>query len=188
MTTTAPVTSAPLLVRNCMPGVTMFSDPPNRFSVEFAARGDATGGDFQQVPASLADNIAFIRAVSRGVLEVVEMDDGVREKLEQSNARWRRQRDETDRALEASMDRSSEQPMVTEPCVGPGMGQDNRCGDAVYRRPQEAQEKPPLCPRHQHLAHEYVITHDVEQHDEDGASVPVWERMGMGPRERAVQQ
>jgi hypothetical protein len=105
----------PVLVRNLEDGPTVFSDGvgPGSIAIEFAGAGDPESNDVQQVPESVLENFAFLRALQRGIFEVVEATDEIRAKLTQQGVAYRERRAAQEADAAASIHEYEERPIQT---------------------------------------------------------------------------
>jgi hypothetical protein len=103
----------PVLVRNTEEGPTVFSDPTNNIAIEWQGKGDPNGEDVQHVPDTLIDNTSFLKALQRGVFEVVEADDEMKERLARQVEAYQRRRATTQEKGEAALDRQTERSIAT---------------------------------------------------------------------------
>lgn len=174
-------------LRNKKNGVTVLtpdrSDPRNY--LEFQAAGDPSGGDVQYVSEELAASSAAVKAILHGVLELEEdtMSPAVAQAFQQQMQVAKRQREQAEAQIAATIERTENTDIVGESCVGPGERADKPCGASVPMREKALRDTPPLCVRHQPLAGEYVPTVDWD----GDKQVTKWFRSGMAERERAVQ-
>lgn len=171
----------PVLVRNTEPGPSVFTDPVTKIQVEWQGRGDPGGEDIQQVPDDLVQNVSFLKAINRGVFEVVEASDETKEALARQSSTWRERQDAAAQASAEAIDQQANNDILSVPCIGPGAKGVGECGEPVPVREKTMDEKPPLCSRHQGLAPQYVFT----QGDQlvEGKPVSHWQRMTVGTRE-----
>jgi len=146
----------PFLVRNLAPGPAVFTDLANNIALEWQGAGDPNGDDIQQVPDGLADNVNFLRSVTRGIFVVEEATEEMQAKLTASGEAWRRRNEAQAKAAIDTLEKGKDADFVTAPCVAPGpRGGD--CGVDVIVRHKHKGEKPPLCDRHAHLGSQLVL-------------------------------
>jgi len=145
----------PVMCRNKMAGPTVIaSDPKSTHEVIFSGAGAPDGGDVQPIPDELIRVPAFSRAISLGILEVIQGSDNeaVRAALQvQSDAFWKRSQQDNETAL-ASLDAPADNDLIAVACIGPGTRPGTRCEDTIPVRAREQDAQPPLCSRHQSLA------------------------------------
>jgi hypothetical protein len=176
---------APLVaVRNLQNGLTVLTpDASNPKSyMEWQAKGDPSGGDYQYVSEDVVATPAFAKAIQHGVL-AVDPDEMSPEVAAAFARQMQVAKDRQRKAAEAiaeTLDRSDNRDLVTLTCVGPGETQARPCGGPVSVREKNAGDLVPLCPRHQHLAPEYVPTEDF---DGDKHTIK-WVRVEIAKRER----
>lgn len=147
--------ATPVRCRNKMGGPTVIaSDPKQTFQVQFAGLGDPDGEDYQLIPQEIVNLPSFAKALSQGVLEVIEGEenDAVKAALaKQSESFWKRAKQETDSAL-AVLEAPADNDLVVINCIGPGSRPGAVCGEEVPVRQRETGLNPPLCARHTGLA------------------------------------
>jgi hypothetical protein len=171
----------PFAVRNLEAGPAVFSDPTRNIAIEWQGADDEDGGDIQQVPDELADNVNFLRALQKGIFEVEEAPEALRAALDKQTASWRRKSEQAKAQTEAALDPQANNDIIPTPCVGPGPRPGVQCGADVLIREKSKGERPPLCSKHKNLAGEYVITQGEKI--VDGKAETLWTRMGMTQRE-----
>ena len=72
----------PVLVKNKKKGPTTFSDLTSNVAIEWQGAGHPHGEDHQYVPDEIAvHNVHFLKAVQRGIFEVVESSPEAKEKI-----------------------------------------------------------------------------------------------------------
>lgn len=179
-------TRAPMMVRNTEKGPTILSlDPKGSSFVEWQGSGDMNGADVQIVPDEYRQNVAFLRAVQRGILVIENADDNpdVLDAIGKQNAAWEARRQRAASEAEASIDQQANNDIVTLPCVGPNARGQGICGTDVPVRDIQKDQKPPLCSNHSDLAPQFI----PEESMVNGKSQRIWTRMTMGHRETAQQ-
>jgi hypothetical protein len=171
-----------IVVRNNHEGPSVFSDDgPPKVAIEWLGKGDPTGGDIQEVPSTLADNINFRRAVSRGVFEIVEADEEVMAKLAGNATSWRDRQAASNAAAMASIDQAKDEDIIQMTCVGPGTRPGATCDQPVPVRERNKNEAPPLCSVHESLKGQFLpVEGEVGP---DGKASRKWARVGMSERE-----
>ncbi len=174
-------------LRNLKRGVTVLtpdrSDPRN--FLEFQATGDSGGGDVQYVSEELAASPTVVKAIMHGILALEQdtMSPEVAEAFRQQLRVAQEQRDRSEKDVAAMIDRPDTRDLLGLDCIGPSERAGQRCGSLTAVVEKKAEEQPPLCDRHQGLAHEYVPTEDF-----DGDKKRTrWVRTVMGARERQAQ-
>lgn len=178
----------PVLVKNTEVGPLVFSDVKANISLEWAGAGDPNGEDLQQVPDEMVtQNTQFIKLVNRGLLVIEEAPEAVREAMERQQSSYEARRNAESTKASASIDQQANNDLITKPCVGPNNRGQGECGEFVPVREKDSDEKPPLCPRHQNLAGQFILTETDDFNNETGKAVKKWERMGLGPRDRQSQ-
>ena len=176
--------------RNTMNGVTvMSSDPKSTQFVQWEAAGDQNGGDIQPIPAELMRTPAFVAAVRKGILAVVDpnahlgLDDSnlsLDEILGKQRDAWNSRRETADEDIRATIETTTNNDLVTLPCIGPSTRGSQNCGEDVTVRELTKYDAPPLCHRHIGLANEYVPT--AVDRDVKGNKTVEWTRSAMEPR------
>lgn len=176
---------APLVaVRNLQDGLTVLTpDASNPKSyMEWQAKGDPSGGDYQYVSEDVVATPAFAKAIQHGVLAVDtdEMSPDVAAAFDRQMQVAKQRQQQAADAIADSLDRTSQVDMISLTCVGPGDIREKLCGDPVTVRENNAGDVVPLCPRHRSLAPQYVPTEDF---DGDKHTIK-WVRVEIGHRER----
>ncbi len=163
-----------MTVRNCKPGPTLFSDQNSNMMIEWQGAGDPQGGDIQQVPRALINNMAFAKSLRKGVLEVIEADDEIANLLSTQAAQQRALDAKREQETLSRMDEGMGTDMVGYPCLGPGERAGVLCGVMVPMSRDQLEQRPPLCAKHAHLASNFVLSYQEGALDERGRPVPVW--------------
>ncbi len=172
----------PVLVRNTEAGPTVFTDANTHTQVEWQGANDPSGEDIQQVPDSLIENVAFLRAVNRGILVVEEATPAVREALERQVSSWKARQKTAEEAGAAVIDEQADNDLVTMPCIGPSQRGTGECGEPVPVREKFRFDKPALWSRHSALAPQYVFSESEAV--VDGKTTKQWTRTLVTSRER----
>lgn len=179
------VVSSTLYVRNKQPGPTVLSiDPKGSSVVEWGGAGDPNGADIQLVPEDVSKSVPFVRALSRGILEIVseESDPALADALERQAESWRSRLSAAESAASTSIDRETNRDFVTFACLGPNSKNTGTCGADVALRETEVSNHPPLCDLHKDLEPQFV----PEVVQEGAKAVTKWNRVVIGDRERAT--
>lgn len=171
----------PVLVKNTQPGPTVFTDTSTNTQVEWQGAGDPSGEDVQQVPDALVDNVAFLKAIQRGIFVIEEASPATREALERQTSSWKRRTDEAKAASVEAIDMAVNDDLITLPCIGPANRGQGQCGEQVPVREKTKDEKPALCSRHAALAPQFVVTELEEM--VDGVAKKQWTRTLVVTRE-----
>lgn len=169
-----------VIARNLQPGiVTMSSDPKGTHVVEWAAKGDTSGGDIQLVPEELARTVPFVRAVQRGII-AIENDETPEyvEALTKQVSAWEARQQNTDDDIKATIERTENNDLVVLPCIGPSVRGTGTCDADVTVREMTKDAAPALCNQHISLAPEYVPTTTGEL-DGNGKEKVRWVRSQM---------
>lgn len=174
----------PVLVRNSENGPTVFTDSSTNTQVEWQGAGDPSGEDVQQVPDVLVENVAFLKAVQRGIFVIEEASDATRESLAKQTASWQRRTDEAKAASVEAIDPSTNEDLITLPCVGPSNRGAGQCGEQVPVREKTKDEKPALCSRHAALSSQFILSESDEM--VDGVAKKQWIRTVITTTERQM--
>lgn len=175
-----------VVARNRMDGITVLaSDVKGSHSVEWGALGDPSGDDVQFVPEEVTNSVAFRRALARGVVELVddESDPEVAEALSRQVEAFKRRQDGAKEDVEVTIERPTSRDHVSTFCIGPDTRDMGKCGEPVVISEKKLKDAPPLCPKHKHLATQYVPEQrigDASKGQEDRVD---WVRVTLGTRE-----
>lgn len=170
-----------VVARNHMDGITVLaSDVKGSHSVEWGAKGDPAGDDIQFVPAEVVESVAFRKALARGVVELVdeESDPEVAEALSRQVEAFKRRQEGAKEDVAVTIEKPTSRDTVSAFCVGPDTRDAGKCGEAVAISEKKLKDTPPLCPRHKHLATQYVP--EAVKGQEDRME---WVRVSLGARE-----
>ena len=145
----------PVMCRNMMLGPTVIaSDPKSTHEVIFGGKDAPDGSDVQPIPEELVRTPQFSKAISMGILQVIQGEDNaaVQAAMQiQSDAFWRRAKQDNDAAM-ASLETTPDNDMIAVQCIGPGTRPGTQCEDTIPVRVREMNAAPPLCARHVQLA------------------------------------
>lgn len=147
-----------IMCQNQMAGPTVIAaDAKRNYEVLFGGKGDPDGNDVQPIPEALLRTIQFQRAISRGILKVVEGEDHpvVQQALARQTDAFARKMKAQQVADREVLDAPAAADIIVVNCIGPGSRPGAVCGDQVPQRGDDA-GKPPLCDRHQTLAESCV--------------------------------
>jgi hypothetical protein len=142
-----------VMCENQMPGPTVIAaDAKRNYEIVFGGRGDPDGNDVQPIPEALLRTIAFQRAISRGVLKVIEGADHpvVQQALARQNNSFAKRMAAQDMAAREVIDAPAQNDITVVNCIGPGTREGAVCGDQVPLRAGDT--RPPLCDRHRGLS------------------------------------
>lgn len=142
-----------VMCANQMSGRTVIAaDAKRNYEVIFEGKNDPDGNDVQPIPDALMRTIAFQRAISRGILNVVEGADHpvVRQALARQSDSFAKRMAAQDMAAREVIDAPAANDIMVVNCIGPGSRDGAVCGEQVPVR-QGDTGKPPLCDRHQGL-------------------------------------
>lgn len=175
-----------VVARNTEPRVVVLSsDPKGSEYVEWAGANDPTGNDIQIVPESVAQSVAFIKLINRGVIIIENPDDNpdLNAAIERQNAAFRARVNNESQAIAATIETPQNNDMVVLPCIGPDSRGQGQCGADVMTREKTKNDKPPLCPVHAPLAPQYIPSEEQQ----GTVNVKKWTRVTMGSPERQNQ-
>jgi hypothetical protein len=172
-----------IVARNRMDSITVLaSDIKGTHSVEWAAYKDPSGDDIQFIPEEVLASVAFKKALARGVVELLEdeSDPEVVLALGKQVDAFKRRQEGAKETAEALIEKPTTRDTVRAFCVGPDTRGTGTCEEAVAISEKLLKDVPPLCTRHQNLAHQYVPEVDTKG-DETKTK---WVRVIIGSRER----
>jgi hypothetical protein len=139
-----------VMCQNQMAGPTVIAaDAKRNYEVVFERKGDPDGNDVQPIPDALIRTISFQRAISRGVIKVVEGADHpvVRQALSRQSDAFAKRMASQQMADREVLDQPAAADIVVVNCIGPGSRAGAVCGEQVPLRSGDT-GKPPLCDRH----------------------------------------
>lgn len=171
-----------VLARNTQPGPTVFAlDATGTSVVEWKGSGDLMGEDLQPVPPEFLGNIHFQRAVSRGIIEIVDAPEELTRVFDLHRQEWEHRTAAAKAASQAVLDQTPQNDVLSLGCVGPG-GNGNPCGTPVPVRQQLRAERPPLCAMHAPLAPQFIS--EITDKIVDGKPEVKWVMAQMSQRTR----
>jgi hypothetical protein len=147
-----------VMCQNQMPGTTIIAaDAKRNYEVTFGGKGDPDGNDVQPIPDALLRTIQFQRAISRGVLAVIEGANHpvVQQALARQTDSFARRVQSQQVADREVLDAPADNEIVVAACIGPGSRKGAVCGEQVPLRHGDT-GRPPLCDRHKGLANNCV--------------------------------
>ena len=172
-----------VLARNTLEKhVVLSADAKGSDFIEWSAKGDPNGQDLQIVPEAIANSVAFLRLVNKGIVTID--DQNAPETIaafDAQRAEWDSRSVRDSQAAQATIQRDQANDLVSTPCVGPSSRGQGACEEPVPVRERTKDDKPPLCPMHAALAPQYVPDHQQVGTE----NKIVWLRTGMTPRETA---
>jgi len=177
-----------VVARNNHDGIVILSsDARGGPTVEWGAKNDINGDDFQFIPEAVLNTPAFQRAVVRGLIEIVDeqSDPEVVKALNRQVAAFRRRQEGAKSEAAELIDRPDDRASISLFCVGPDSRGIGECGESVIMRvggKDQRDAEPPLCSQHKHLRLQFVPDHRLEG---DGKRI-VWTRVTIGSREREL--
>lgn len=142
-----------VMCQNQMSGPTVIAgDAKRNYEVVFQGKGHPDGEDVQPIPEALLRTIQFQRAISRGVLKVIEGADHpvVQQALSRQSDAFAKRMQAQDLAAREVLDAPADNDITVVNCIGPGSRDGAVCGEQVPLR-QGDTGRPPLCDRHQGL-------------------------------------
>jgi hypothetical protein len=142
-----------VMCQNQMSGPTVIAgDAKRNYEVVFQGKGHPDGEDVQPIPEALLRTIQFQRAISRGVLKVIEGADHpvVQQALSRQSDAFAKRMAAQDLAAREVLDAPADNDITVVNCIGPGSRDGAVCGEQVPLR-QGDTGRPPLCDRHQGL-------------------------------------
>lgn len=172
-----------VVARNLMDGVTVLaSDVKGSHSVEWGAQGDPNGDDIQFIPNEVLESVAFRRAVSRGIVAIVEdeSDPDVVQALSRQVDAFKRRQEGAKEDVALTIEKPTDRDSVSAFCVGPDSRGTGKCSVAVAMPEKKLKDEPPLCAQHRHLATQYV----PEVKTDGGETTTEWVRVSLGAREQ----
>lgn len=161
------------LIRNRQPGPTVLDDRNADVVVSWEGAGAPSGEDVQDVPQAIMQNAGLVRALRKGVLEVVPEDDvAERERTirqaENFNKATKDQHDAVMGTLESS---SRGNDLIEVKCL--------ISGETIIMAEKDTQERPPLAPRFAGREHEFVPT-ETGALNSQGKPIITWSRVTVG--------
>lgn len=178
----------PLTVRNREPNATVFGKVIAGESIRVLWSAAGHPDDTQRVPNTFAEDIDFLNAIDRGILEVISGPEDLMEALKRETTELAAVREHRAQVATTLVDRQADKSMTAQTCLGPApMGRSGECGRTVLVLSKAAKDTPPLCPEHQALTPEFVL--DIEgskgqdaTQSRDGEIRHVWTRVTLAPR------
>jgi hypothetical protein len=171
-----------LVVRNTLPGITIFGDDQLKQTTEWQGAGDPNGGDVMEVSALYLKNPHFRKAVLREILVIEDAPEILRDALAAQKSEWdSRQQAKADSAstLQRMADRTIARGLT---CIAPkGKA---LCGNISLVVGQNPNERPPLCAEHQHMVNEFVPSETGRVIDNKNEIV--WKRVGLVDQRRSA--
>lgn len=176
--------TSPTMIRNTMPGPTVFTDD-SKNSVEWAGAGDENGGDVQPVPESFIGNVSFQQALTRGIFAVEDADEEIEKILKAHRDQWQARIDRQRNASKEALETPQDEDVLMLECIGPAGHSGEMCKEPVAVKSKLRNEKPPLCQKHSYLASQFIS----EQTDRmiGGKAEVVWRRASLAARERGTE-
>lgn len=139
-----------VMCQNQMSGPTVIAaDAKRNYEVVFGGKDDPDGNDVQPIPDTLLRTIAFQRAISKGVLKVIEGAEHpvVQQALSRQTDAFAKRMKAQQLADREVLDAPAAADILVVNCIGPGSRKGAVCGEQVPQRHGES-GKPPLCDRH----------------------------------------
>jgi hypothetical protein len=171
-----------LTVQNMEGNKTLFETKDNGI-IEWQRNGDPMGEDVQQVSEEVAKDRDFVKACARGVLRVLDDEDGAeaseaQKRVNDQIAKFQASRASSDAEISGRLDRPQDRSLSSYECIAP-TGRNQTCGQSVMMRLNVAKETPPLCSRHQALKNSFVASDEGSAGSESEKPVTKWIHMGM---------
>lgn len=147
----------PVTLRNTRRGPLAFSVPTERGTRRYiwAGAGDPSGGDIQEIPNDLMQDVQIRKVVARGFL--VEEDEAAgraaqQKQIDAAEAR----REQAASFVMDTLDPAANHDLVSVPCQGPNGRGTADCGAPVPVREADKGKAPALCPQHEALASQFI--------------------------------
>lgn len=143
-----------VMCQNQMAGPTVIAgDAKRNYEVVFQGKNDPDGNDVQPIPDALLRTIQFQRAISRGVIRVIEGAEHpvVQQALARQSDSFAKRMHAADLAAREVIDAPAANDITVVNCFGPGSRDGAVCGEQVPVRSGDT-GKPPLCDRHAGLS------------------------------------
>lgn len=148
-----PADALSVMCQNQMSGPTVIAaDAKRNYEVTFGGKGHPDGEDVQPIPEALLRTIAFQRAISKGILRVIEGADHpvVQQALARQSDSFARRVQAQQMADREVLEQASAADILVVNCIGPGSRPGAVCGDQVPVKSGDTGD-PPLCDRHKGL-------------------------------------
>jgi hypothetical protein len=177
---------APVYVQNNQPGPTVLAtDPKGTVVVEWAGKDDPTGNDIQPIPEEMLNHPAFTKALSRGILSLMEdmSDPSIVEALQRQTDSWNARTQRAAVAATSAIDHVASNDFIQMDCIGPNTRGQGLCGNPVSVREKQKEAAPALCEVHKDLSAEFV----PESRFEGDETHTRWIRTVMSPRQIGEQ-
>jgi hypothetical protein len=142
-----------IMCQNQMSGPTVIAaDAKRNYEVVFQGKDHPDGEDVQPIPEALLRTIQFQRALSRGVLKVIEGENHpvVQQALARQTDAFAKRMQQQNMADREVLDAPAAADIIVVNCIGPGSRPGAVCGEQVPVKSGDT-GKPPLCDRHQGL-------------------------------------
>lgn len=169
-----PPPTGPVMTRNARPGVTVFRDKDD--TIEWEALGDNMGRDYQPIPRHMLDNPRFMRIVRQGVIVIEDESPEVEQAMARQAEIFAKREAESEANIDRQLDNTGTKDLIAEECVGPNPKGAGTCATMVPVKQEHRGQQPPLCATHQHLVTEFVLTHDVDDLDDNDRPKAKWTR------------
>lgn len=146
----------PVVVRNALNGIAVFTDEQTKITNQWAAIGDPHGKDVLEVSPSILANPQFREMVLRGIFTIEESPEVLQAALDAQRAHWQsRQLQAANASVE--IEKSKDTVIATgASCIAP-KGRE-LCGSYALVMGKDVTSHPPLCTEHMTLARNYAST------------------------------
>lgn len=160
------------LVRNRKPGPTILDDRNADVVISWEGAGHARGEDVQEVPEALMKNAGLVRAVRKGVLEIVPEDEVIATHFARQATDYEKAvQDQHDAVMETLEPSSRDLDLIETKCL--------ISGQDIIMSERDMREHPPLADEFKDRESEFVA-HETGQLNEQGKPVVTWVRVTVG--------
>lgn len=159
------------LLKNRQPGPTVIDDRTNDVVIQWEGAGHPMGDDVREVPESVMQNPGLVRAIRKGVLEVIKESEISSEFFSQQATTHAATVKAEHEAVMGTMDApNGADDLVQVKCL--------LSGEDIIMRIRDLRERPPLADRFADRASEFVATQTGL--DQFGQPTVTWSRVVMG--------
>lgn len=133
-------------VQNTHDGYTTYNHGPLSSGEQFkwGGKNSPDADDVQAIPGYVVRSPQFQAVLNKGLFVLVE-DNAT----EMAGEIWRQRAEEEKVEVLSSLDNADDEVLEQFTCPGPGKkGTNSPCGEQVFLRRKDSEEKPPLCSRH----------------------------------------
>lgn len=159
------------LLRNRQPGPTVIDDRNADVVIEWEGAGHPLGDDVREVPDAVMQNPGLVRAIRKGVLEVVTEDEASASFYGQQATNYAAAAKAAHEAVMDTMDApNGSDDLIPVKCL--------LSGEDIIMKVKDLHERPPLADRFADRASEFVATQTgMDQH---GQPIISWSRVVVG--------